>query len=336
MAFVDRRGLDQHRSAGAAGVRAAGDPGPGLHLGRRATGPGVTTAITGCRAPGCCRRRPGYLWTPGYWGWDDGVYCGMPAIGARDVGFYGGVNYGFGYTGDRLRRRLLGSRRFFYNRAVNHIRQRPHHQRLQQDRRQQHHRQSRELQRRQRRHPGAARRRQELAAQREPHLQPVSAQLQHEQAARSNPAAARQRPTTATRRSPRPRVPAMFRARRGRSRTRDGRAPRGRSCAMACANALALKRARPGARTGVHRAAAAHGVQPAGRRPGAPASTTAHAAVQAPRHASGTREASRQAQTHGAASPAATRGPCRQRDRQGQGRAAARRGTAAQGHERPQ
>src|SRR5579863_6400743 len=44
--------------------------------------------------------RPGYLWTPGYWGWGEGgVYLFHAGYWGDHVGFYGGVNYGFGYGG---------------------------------------------------------------------------------------------------------------------------------------------------------------------------------------------------------------------------------------------
>src|SRR6266851_7755402 len=41
----------------------------------------------------------GLLWTPGYWGWGGGVYVFHPGYWGPHVGFYGGVNYGFGYGG---------------------------------------------------------------------------------------------------------------------------------------------------------------------------------------------------------------------------------------------
>jgi hypothetical protein len=43
--------------------------------------------------------QPGYLWTPGYWGWGVGYYRWHPGYWATRVGFYGGINYGFGYFG---------------------------------------------------------------------------------------------------------------------------------------------------------------------------------------------------------------------------------------------
>ena len=41
----------------------------------------------------------GLLWTPGYWGFAGGVYGWHPGYWGPHVGFYGGVNYGFGYGG---------------------------------------------------------------------------------------------------------------------------------------------------------------------------------------------------------------------------------------------
>jgi len=41
----------------------------------------------------------GLLWTPGYWGFAGGVYGWNAGYWGPHVGFYGGVNYGFGYGG---------------------------------------------------------------------------------------------------------------------------------------------------------------------------------------------------------------------------------------------
>lgn len=41
----------------------------------------------------------GLLWTPGYWGFGGGVYAWHAGYWAPHVGFYGGVNYGWGYPG---------------------------------------------------------------------------------------------------------------------------------------------------------------------------------------------------------------------------------------------
>src|SRR5277367_6577561 len=42
---------------------------------------------------------PGYLWSPGYWGFGGGIYAWHGGYWGPHVGFYGGVNYGFGYGG---------------------------------------------------------------------------------------------------------------------------------------------------------------------------------------------------------------------------------------------
>ena len=41
----------------------------------------------------------GLLWTPGYWGYEGGVYGWRAGYWGPHVGFYGGVNYGFGFGG---------------------------------------------------------------------------------------------------------------------------------------------------------------------------------------------------------------------------------------------
>ena len=43
--------------------------------------------------------RIGLLWTPGYWGLVGGIYSWHGGYWGPHVGFYGGVNYGFGYGG---------------------------------------------------------------------------------------------------------------------------------------------------------------------------------------------------------------------------------------------
>ncbi|HEY6387616.1 MAG TPA: hypothetical protein VIX91_18220 [Candidatus Acidoferrum sp.] len=46
----------------------------------------------------------GYLWTPGYWGWSDNGYLFHHGYWGTQVGFYGGINYGYGghgYDGGR-------------------------------------------------------------------------------------------------------------------------------------------------------------------------------------------------------------------------------------------
>ncbi|HLH97094.1 MAG TPA: YXWGXW repeat-containing protein [Xanthobacteraceae bacterium] len=63
----------------------------------------------------------GLLWTPGYWGWRDGVYVWNEGYWGPHVGFYGGVNYGFGYVGTGyLGGRWVGGV-FSYNQSVNNF-----------------------------------------------------------------------------------------------------------------------------------------------------------------------------------------------------------------------
>jgi hypothetical protein len=64
----------------------------------------------------------GLLWTPGYWGWSEGVYVWNAGYWGTHVGFYGGVNYGFGYVGTGYAGGYWRGRDFFYNRSVNNVR----------------------------------------------------------------------------------------------------------------------------------------------------------------------------------------------------------------------
>ncbi len=63
----------------------------------------------------------GLLWTPGYWAWADGVFVWNAGYWAPEVGFYGGVNYGFGYPGHGYEGGYWRDRNFYYNRTVNNI-----------------------------------------------------------------------------------------------------------------------------------------------------------------------------------------------------------------------
>ncbi|HLK46567.1 MAG TPA: YXWGXW repeat-containing protein [Bryobacteraceae bacterium] len=65
---------------------------------------------------------PGLLWTPGWWGWDDGgFYLFHEGFWGPHVGFYGGINYGFGYVGFGYEGGYWDHGAFFYNRYVNHV-----------------------------------------------------------------------------------------------------------------------------------------------------------------------------------------------------------------------
>src|SRR5579863_1173486 len=69
---------------------------------------------------------PGYLWTPGYWGWGDGSYLWHEGYWGPHVGFYGGVDYGFGYPGAGYAGGYWRGGAFYYNRSVNNIPQNVH------------------------------------------------------------------------------------------------------------------------------------------------------------------------------------------------------------------
>ncbi len=64
---------------------------------------------------------PGLLWTPGYWGWNDGVYAWNGGYWGPQIGFYGGINYGFGYGGNGFYGGEWRGGHFFYNTAVMHV-----------------------------------------------------------------------------------------------------------------------------------------------------------------------------------------------------------------------
>lgn len=64
---------------------------------------------------------PGLLWTPGYWGWGGGVYVWHAGYWGPHVGFYGGINYGFGYFGSGFVGGEWRGGVFAYNTAVTHV-----------------------------------------------------------------------------------------------------------------------------------------------------------------------------------------------------------------------
>ena len=94
----------------------------------------------------------GYIWVPGYWAWDDSIAdyywipgtwvqpprsasCGPPPGGdfnngrygfnpgywGPQVGFYGGINYGYGYGGNGYQGGRWQGNNFYYNNTVNNI-----------------------------------------------------------------------------------------------------------------------------------------------------------------------------------------------------------------------
>jgi hypothetical protein len=63
----------------------------------------------------------GFLWTPGYWGWGAGGYSFNEGYWGESVGFYGGINYGFGYWGGGYGGGRWNNGHFFYNTSVNNV-----------------------------------------------------------------------------------------------------------------------------------------------------------------------------------------------------------------------
>jgi len=63
----------------------------------------------------------GALWTPGYWGWSGGVYLWHAGYWGPRVGYYGGINYGYGYFGVGYQGGYWRDNNFYYNRYVNNV-----------------------------------------------------------------------------------------------------------------------------------------------------------------------------------------------------------------------
>src|SRR5208337_1482389 len=65
--------------------------------------------------------QPGLLWTPGYWGWGGGEYLWHEGYWGPTIGFYGGVNYGYGYVGSGYQGGYWRDHQFYYNQNVNNV-----------------------------------------------------------------------------------------------------------------------------------------------------------------------------------------------------------------------
>src|SRR5579863_5715976 len=63
----------------------------------------------------------GALWTPGYWGFRGGQYVFNEGYWGPHIGFYGGVNYGFGYMGVGFAGGEWRGGQFAYNTAIVHV-----------------------------------------------------------------------------------------------------------------------------------------------------------------------------------------------------------------------
>lgn len=64
----------------------------------------------------------GVLWTPGWWEFINGVYVWHPGYWGPEVGYYGGIDYGFGYTGYGFDGCYWRGRTLFYNVAAINVR----------------------------------------------------------------------------------------------------------------------------------------------------------------------------------------------------------------------
>ena len=81
----------------------------------------------------------GLLWTPGYWGWGSDAFAWNEGYWGPTIGFYGGVNYGFGYGGVGYEGGYWNNGSFYYNRSVNNVNVTNIHNVYKQNRNQQHH-----------------------------------------------------------------------------------------------------------------------------------------------------------------------------------------------------
>jgi WXXGXW repeat (2 copies) len=63
----------------------------------------------------------GLLWTPGYWGWGGSAFLFHAGYWGPHVGFYGGINYGFGYGGAGFAGGRWEGGHFAYNTAFMNV-----------------------------------------------------------------------------------------------------------------------------------------------------------------------------------------------------------------------
>jgi len=127
---------------------------------------------------------PGFFWTPGFWAWQGSGFVFTAGYWGPVVGFYGGIDYGFGYFGHGYVGGRWQNGHFFYNRAVSNVNVTVIHNTYNTVIRN-------TTVNRVSYNGGngginARPTREEEAAARERHVPPVAAQVQHEEAARSN------------------------------------------------------------------------------------------------------------------------------------------------------
>jgi hypothetical protein len=71
--------------------------------------------------------RAGVLWTPGYWAFVGGIYMFHAGYWGPHVGYYGGINYGYGYFGSGFVGGRWVDNSFAYNKAVSNVNARAIH-----------------------------------------------------------------------------------------------------------------------------------------------------------------------------------------------------------------
>ena len=69
----------------------------------------------------CAAPYQGALWTPGYWGFYNNRYRFHRGFWGLYIGFYGGVNYGYGYFGTGYQGGYWNGPHFYYNRSVTRV-----------------------------------------------------------------------------------------------------------------------------------------------------------------------------------------------------------------------
>jgi hypothetical protein len=65
--------------------------------------------------------QPGFFWTPGYWSSGGDVFFWHEGYWGPQIGFYGGINYGYGYGGRGYEGGHWQNGHLFYNRSVTNI-----------------------------------------------------------------------------------------------------------------------------------------------------------------------------------------------------------------------
>ena len=63
----------------------------------------------------------GALWTPPWWGFDNNAYLWHSGYWGPHIGFYGGIDYGFGYTGRGYYGAYWNNGAVYYNRSVTNV-----------------------------------------------------------------------------------------------------------------------------------------------------------------------------------------------------------------------